>query len=222
MSSVPRVCSACGAPSAWDAKFCQHCGQRLEVDAKGPRYYGALSPGPAFILGCVLVAAALLALIAGSVIAAVVFLALAGVAFVFFYDAARRYPHDPLARRVLASGQHVRGWLTFSGVSLGAWTRALRDVARLRRESRRLRREREPTLRSLGDASYREDEPMVQELRERVREIDDELAKRDEARSQALAAARRHVGEERAAATSTQQFSVDELISGEPDDSKRV
>jgi hypothetical protein len=221
MSSVPRVCYACGAASAWDAKFCQHCGRRLEEDEKGPRYFGALSPGPAFILGCILLAAALLALIAGSLIAAVVFLALAAVAFVFFYDAARRYPDDSAAQRVLASGQHVRGWLTFSGVSLAAWTRALRDVVRLRRESRRLRREREPTLRSLGDASYREDEPMVQELRERVRVIDEELARRDEARAEAVAAARRHVDEERAAATSTQQFTVDELTSSEHENSER-
>jgi hypothetical protein len=86
--------------------------------------------------------------------------------------------------------------------------RALRNVVRLRRESRSLRREREPTLRSLGDAAYREDEPLVKALRERIREIDDELAKREEARAEVLAAARRHVDEEREAARATQRFSV--------------
>ena len=65
MSSVPRVCAACGAPSAWDARFCQQCGRPLGEVAKAPRYYGALSPGPAFVLGCLLLGAALVALVAG-------------------------------------------------------------------------------------------------------------------------------------------------------------
>jgi membrane protein involved in colicin uptake len=54
----------------------------------------------------------------------------------------------------------------------------------------------------------------VRTLRERIREIDHELAKREEARAEALAAARRHVDEEREAATSTQQFHVDDIASG--------
>jgi hypothetical protein len=214
MSSVPRVCSACGAASAWDARFCQQCGRSLGEDATPPRYYGVLSPGPAFVLGVVLLAAFLIALVAGSLVVAILLFALAVTAFVFFYGAARRNPGDPVARRVFATVHHVRGWATFARASTTAWRRALRDVVRLRRESRSLRREREPALRSLGDAAYREDEPLVEVLRARVREIDDELAKRDEARTEALAAARRHVDEEREAASSTQRFSVDDIESG--------
>lgn len=213
MSSVPRVCSACGSPSAWDAKFCQQCGRQLGDDERGTRYYGVLSPGPAFILGCVLLVAGVVALIAGSVTAAAVLAALALVAFVFFYDASKRNPDDPTARRVFASGTHARGWATFVRVSTAAWMRAIRDVVRLRREARALRREREPTLRSLGDATYREDEPMVRALRDRVREIDAELAKHDEARAKAVAGARRHVDEERETARATQEFSVDDTSS---------
>jgi hypothetical protein len=173
-----------------------------------------LSPGPAFVLGVLLLAAFLTALVAGSVVAAILLFALAVSAFVFFYGAARRNPGDPAARRVFATVHHVRGWATFARASTTAWMRALRDVVRLRRESRSLRREREPALRSLGDAAYREDEPLVEVLRDRVREIDDELAKREEARSDALAAARRHVDDERDAARSTQRFSVDDIESG--------
>ena len=162
-----------------------------------PRYYGVLSPGPAFVFGVVLLAACAIALVAGNVVAAILLFALAVTAFVFFYGAARRNPGDPVARRVFATVHHVRGWATFARASTTAWMRALRNVVRLRRESRSLRREREPALRSLGDAAYREDEPLVKVLRDRVREIDDELAKREEARSEALAAARRHVDDER-------------------------
>src|SRR5206468_1495056 len=122
------------------------------------------------VLGCVLVVAAVIALIAGSVIATIVLLALAVVAFVFFYDAARRNPGDPVARRVVTSAHHLRGWASFGRRSTSAWARALRDVVRLRRESRSLRRQREPTLRSLGDAAYRKDEPAATELREQLRQ----------------------------------------------------
>jgi hypothetical protein len=215
MSSVPRVCSACGAASSWDARFCQQCGRPLRDDEPTPRYYGVLSPGPAFALGAVLFAASLIALIAGSVVGAIVFLAFAVAAFLFFLGAARRNPGDPVARRVFASVHHLRGWVTFARASTAAWVRALRDLVRLRGEARSLRREREPTLRSLGDAAYREDEPLVKALRERIREIDDELAKREDARTEALAAARRHVDDEREAARATQSFTVDEIESAE-------
>ena len=157
----------------------------------------------------------MIALIAGSLIAAIVLLALAVIAFVFFYEAARRNPDDRVARSVFSSGHRVRGWVRFAIASIAAWGRAARDVVRLRRESRSLRREREPTLRSLGDAVYRDDEPLVKTLLERIREIDRELEKREEARTEALAAARRHVEEERGAARATQQFAVDDPATSE-------
>jgi len=214
---VPRVCSTCGAASAWDARFCQQCGRPL--DERSPHYYGVLSPGPAFVLGCLLLVAAVIAVLAGSVIAAIVLLAIAVVAFVFFYEAARRNPDDRVARSVASSGDHLRGWVRLAAASVAAWTRAGRDVVRLRRESRSLRREREPTLRLLGDAVYREDEPLVQTLLERIREIDGELEKREEARVEALATARRHVDEERGAAGPTQRFTLDETPTKErPED----
>ena len=214
MSSVPHVCSACGAPSAWDARYCQRCGRPLQEDVEPPQYYGVLAPGPAFVLAAVLLGAALIALIAGSIVAAIALLAFAVLAFVVFLGAARRNPGDPVARRVFRSGHRLRGWATFARASISAWVRALRDVVRLRRESRSLRCEREPTLHSLGDAAYREDGPLVKALRERIREIDDELAKREEARAEVFAAARRHVDEERVAARATQRFSVDDIESG--------
>ena len=215
MSSVPRVCSACGAASAWDARFCQQCGRPLDETA---RYYGVLSPGPSFVLGCILLVGALVALIVGSLLAAIVLLAVAAVAFVFFTEAARRDPDDRIARSVLFSTRRLRGWVRFLITSVAAWGHAARDVVRLRRESRALRHEREPILRSLGDAVYRDDEPLVQELRERIRGIDGELAKREEARVEALAAARRHVDEERGASRATQRFTVEAPSTSETSD----
>lgn len=192
--------------------FRQQCGRPLD---EAPRYYGMLTPGAAFVLGCVLLVAAVVALIAGSVIAAIVLLAIAVIVFVFFYQAARRDPDDQVARSVLSLGHRMRGWVGFAIASIAAWGRAARDVLRLRRESRSLRREREPILRSLGDAVYKDDEQLVKTLLERIREIDRELEKREEARAEALAAARRHVDEERGAARATQRFVVDDTATSE-------
>jgi hypothetical protein len=210
-----RVCSACGHPATPTARFCSQCGRELLGANEQRRVYGVLSPGPVFVLGCVLLLAALLALVAGSVIAAIVFLALAGGAFAFFYDAARRDPASPVAHRVTTSGRHVRGWMRFIRESGSAWADAIRAVVRIRGESRALRREREQAVRSLGDAAYRDDEPAVTALRTRLREIDDGLAERDRERAETVSSARRHVEEERAAARPTEQYSVDELTSGE-------
>jgi len=59
----------------------------------------------------------------------------------------------------------------------------------------------------------------VQTLLERIREIDGELEKREEARVGALTTARRHVDEERGAAGPTQRFTLDEPQTNEdPDD----
>jgi vacuolar-type H+-ATPase subunit I/STV1 len=123
-----------------------------------------------------------------------------------------------VARSIFSSGDRLRSWVRFAIASIAAWGRAARDVVRLRRESRSLRREREPTLRLLGEAVYEEDEPLVQTLLERIREIDGELEKRADARAKTLAAARRHVDEEREAARLTQQFAVDDITSAEKPD----
>ena len=152
MSSVPRVCSACGAASAWDARFCQQCGRPLDEDAM-PRYYGVLSPGPAFVLGSSCSSPAVIALVAGNVDRG---------------DPAARVRRHRL-RLLLPGGAAQSGGsrcapVFSSGTAFGAgrgsrmlrstaWMRAARDVVRLRRESRSLRREREPVLRSLGDAA---------------------------------------------------------------------
>lgn len=217
MSSVPRVCSACGAPSSWDARFCQQCGRPLRVDDAKPRYYGVLSPGPAFGLGASFLLAAVIALIVGRIVVAVLLLAAAVASLVFFYGAARRNPGDPVARTVVGSAHHARGWAVYVGTSAAAWTRALRELLRLRRESRSLRKERDPTVSSLGEAAYREDQPLVEALKARIREIDEELAQRDRDRARALAAARRRVHREREAASSTQKLSVDDIASAGDD-----
>jgi hypothetical protein len=191
-----------------DARFCPQCGRRLAGDEAQPNLYGVLAPGPALVLSGALFFAGVLALIAGSVVGAIVFLAVSAGAFVLFCDAARRNPESPLAQRFTTSSHHVRGWLGFAREAIAAWADAIPTVLRLRRESRSLRHERDEAIRSLGDAAYREDDFAVSALRARVRELDDGLAERAQEREATLAQARRQVEEEHAAATTTQKFTV--------------
>jgi hypothetical protein len=176
--------------------------------------FGVLAPGPALVLGCVLVVAAVVALVAGSVVVAIVLAALAAATLVLFYGASRRDPESPVARAMLTSGHRLRGWAVFCKESAGAWVLAGRDLARLRAQSRALRRERKRAIAALGEATYRENAPMAGALRLRLKEIDEGLAAREKARLVSLAKARRRVRDEKVAAQPTQRFSADELTSG--------
>src|SRR5947207_1817644 len=128
--------------------------------------------------------------------------------------AVERDPENPVARALLTAGRRVRSWTVFGRESLVAWTRASRDVARLRRESQSLRAERKRAVLTFGEAVYREDAAVVEATRARLREIDEGLESRERVRAAALANARHHVQEERVAVQPTRTFSVDELTSG--------
>lgn len=216
-SSGLFLCPSCGsqvAPSD-DVRFCPRCGQRLGEEPASRHVFGVLAPGPAFVLGCVLLVGAILAGAAGSLVVAIVLAVLGAAAFVLFYGAAERDPTSPVADAVFTSGRRVRGWALFGRESADAWAHATRDVARLRVESRSLRQERKRAIVELGEAAHREDAALVGALRLRLREIDEGLAARREARVVSVARARRRVQDERVAAQPTQTFSVDELTSGE-------
>jgi hypothetical protein len=209
-----RLCPACGLASSADARYCSRCGHALDEGVGARHLFGVLAPGPIFVLGCLVLLAAVLALIAGSAIAAIVLAAFAAASFVLFASAAERDPGSPVARVLLRLARRVRGWVVFGKESLEAWAHATRDVAKLRGESRSLRRERTRAIGALGEAAYREDEATAGALRLRIREIDEGLATREQAKSASLAKARRHVHEEHVAVQPTQRFTVDELTSG--------
>jgi len=157
---------------------------------------------------------AVLALVAGSTVAAIVLGVLSAATFVLFAGTVRRDPDSPVARAVLTVLRHVRGWAIFGRESAEAWARATREVAKLGRESRALRRERKRRIVALGEAAYRED-AAVDALSACLHEIDEALATRDRARRHSLANARRRVHDEHVAVQPTQRFTVDELARGD-------
>ena len=205
------ACPRCGATSPAGARFCASCGQalvdagpRVEYEPTAPRLFGVLSPVTTLVFGCMLLLGAIVAFAAASPIAAIVLLALSGAVFVLSYGAAERDRSSAVSRRLLKAAHAVRGWASFATSSAGAWSRAGRQVWRVRSQVRRLRRERRSVQLTLGDAAYRDDEAAVALLRERMRRLDGEIESREAARTAALSRARRRVADERTAAHHTE------------------
>ena len=215
-SSGAHFCLSCGAPAATsaEARFCYRCGQPLSAESESRHVFGALQPGPTLVLGCLLVVGAVLALVAGSVLVAILLGVLAAATLVLFYGALRRFPQSRVAQALSGSRRRMRGWTVFGKESAGAWARATRDVSRIRAQLRALRRERKRTIVALGEAAYREDAALAGALRLRLREIDEGIEAREHARAASLARARRRVRDEHVAVQPTQRFSVDELAAG--------
>jgi hypothetical protein len=172
-----------------------------------------LSPLAAFVLASLLLVGAIAALFAASPILAILMFALAGAAFVLFYGAAERDPSTRVARAAVIAKNRVRGWTSFTAGSAGAWTRAGRELMRLRSEVRTLSAERGQLQLALGDAAYRGDEASVAALVTKMRELDQEVASRESAKLEALARARNRVADERLAVHHTEVISPGEADS---------
>jgi hypothetical protein len=211
-----ETCPHCGSTSPAGANFCPSCGHALagepgavELVSPSPRLFGVLSPVTTFVLGCMLLLGALVAFAASSPIAAIVLLAMAVAVFVLFLGSAERDRSSRVARAALAGKARARGWTSFATGSAGAWAKASRELWRLRSQLRNLRQERQTTLVGLGDAAYREDEPSAASFRERLREIDAEIASLESSRTAALTRARDRVADERVAVHHTEVLPPD-------------
>jgi Uncharacterised protein family UPF0547 len=229
------TCPSCQTEVPEDARFCPSCGTRLDtgdtaiadlpptepaptpityVQAE-PRLYGVVPPGPALIAAGALAVGALILLVLGNWLLALLVLVIALLLFLPALGAARRAPDSVVARNVVAATDAARGWLGFVGGSAGAWSAAGREVLRLRTEIRRLRPERDDVQFSLGDAAYREDAGATASLRARLRDLDREITSRELAIGEALERARRKSRRERRAIQPTERV---EAIESEPGD----
>lgn len=207
-------CSHCGGPLPAEATFCPSCGRRadapleprdvpIDVQHAQPRYFG-LGP-PAFVLGAALALLVLgIVLIAtGPLAAGVLAVVVALCLLPSFLAGARRWPETRVARAGVSTADRVRGEAGVAVDSISAWSRAGRDVARLRREQFQLRRERDTKIRELGVAVYAED-GRADELKTAAKELDERIALSEASLRRAIASARRRTRKGRATVAATE------------------
>jgi hypothetical protein len=214
-------CSHCGGAMPADATFCPSCGRRtdappvtprdvpIDVQHAEPRYFGLGTP--VFILGAagVLLVLGIVLIVTGPLLAGLVALAVAVCLLPAFLAGARRWPETRVAQLGVSTADRVRDEAGVAGESISAWSRAGRDVMRLRREQFRLRRERDAKVRQLGPSFY-SDDGRADELKAAAKALDERMASNERALQRTVAGARRTSRKGRAAVVPT------EVIKPEP------
>ena len=216
------MCSHCGGTLPADATFCPSCGRRtdappvdvsevpIEVQHAEPRYFGLGTP--VFVLS-----AAALLLVLGIVLAATGYLVVGVIAFVIafcllpaFLAGARRWPDTSIAQLGVSTADRVRDEAGYAVESVSAWSRAGRDVARLRKEQFTLRRQRDAKVRELGGSFY-SDDGRADELKSAAKALDERMATNELALQRTVESARRQTRKRRATVAPT------EVIAPEPE-----
>ena len=207
-------CSHCGGDLPASAVFCPSCGRRtdappfdesIDVQHAEPRYFGLGQPIFVFSLAVALLVLGVVLLVLGSVVAGVIAIAFAACLLPAFLAGARRWPDNKVARLGISTADRVRDEADVAVASISTWSRAGRDVVRLRKETFQLRRERDAKIRELGVSVY-EDDGRAEELKSAAKELDERIAADERelhddrgcapARPQGSCGGRRHRGDQ--------------------------
>ena len=222
------MCSHCGADLPEDATFCPSCGRRtnappterdvpIDVQHAELRYFGIATP--VFVLGAaaVLLLLGIVLLVTGPLFLGVIAIVLGLGLLPAFLAGARRWPDSPLAQLGVSAADRMRDEAGVARESISTWSRASRDVARLRKEQFQLRRERDAKIRQLGP-SYYADDGRADELKAAAKELDERMEANERVLQRTVAAARRHTRRERATVVSTEirKPEPDEDLTAEP------
>jgi hypothetical protein len=144
----------------------------------------------------------------GALVSGAVVLILAIALLMLLRFAVRREPEAPLARAI---GQGIdRGWSGWelAGLRVRTGLRAAVELARIRARQARLRNQLRGQLRPLGEAVHREDHQRAAVLKQRAREIEQELRTHEGDALAVAEAARRRIRRERAASQPTEVIST--------------
>ena len=215
------TCSHCGADLPADAVFCPSCGRRtdapplelrdvpVDVQHAEPRYFGLGPPIFVFSLGVLLLVLGVILIVVGSIAFGLIALVLAACMLPTFLAGARRWPDTPIARAGISTADRVRDEADVAVTSISTWSRAGRDVVRLRKQQFRLRRDRDAKIRDLGHSVFDED-GRADELKTAAKELDEQIAANERELQRTIAGARRRVRKDRAAVVATEVIRPDE------------
>ena len=190
-------CQSCGAELPANAKFCSECGTPVasgdtvvaEVPPPEPapapvepqvaerRFFGVPPSSVLFLLIVLGVVAAIGLLAAGAWPWALIILGLTGFVATALVTQVRRLPGETgtVTKASLKGLDSVRGRGRAVVETVAAHGNARMELARLRRETSPLVIERRERVRELGAAAYADDEDAVKDLKERIKQIDDEV-----------------------------------------------
>jgi hypothetical protein len=212
-------CSHCGGTLPADATFCPSCGRRTNAPVDGdvavdvhyaePRFFGLAPPVFVFSAAILLLVFGIVLLFTGALAVGVIAIVVALCLLPTFLAGARRWPETRLARAGVSAADRLRGEAGVAAESVSTWSRASRDVARLRKEQFRLRRERDAKVRELGVAVHADD-PSADDLKAAAKELEVRIAENDRRLQSTVAGARRRVREEREAVVSTEVLAPEE------------
>jgi hypothetical protein len=210
-----ETCSHCGGDLPENATFCPSCGRRtdlpvpepreepIEVQHADPRYFGLGSPVFVFGVMLVLLVVGIVLVVLGKLAAGLVSIILAACLLPTFLAGARRWPETRLARAGVSTAGRVRDEADVAVDSISAWSKAGRDVVRLRKEQFRLRRERDAKIRELGVSVFQED-GRADELKASAQELEDRRLRNEREQQRVIASARRGTRKGRAAVVATE------------------
>jgi hypothetical protein len=198
-----------------NATFCPSCGRRtdlpaaepreepIDVQHADPRYFGLGSPVFVFGVLLVLLVGGIVLVVLGALVAGVIAIVLAACLLPTFLAGARRWPETRLARAGVSTAGRVRDEADVAASSISTWSKAGRDVVRLRKEQFRLRRERDAKIRELGVSVYEED-GRADELKASAQELENRRLRNEREQQRAIASARRGTRKRRAAVFATE------------------